>query len=183
MKSNVPWGSQVNSFWRWLTSLWKVDNSPMQISAPTILTWPVQPRRGVRQSDAAGSGAFGASRDGGTRLHLGLDLISHPGDNVVAPCACEVTHIGLAYAGSSLGSIHLKGWDDWSGYTFKLLYCDAKVTVGEILNAGERFAVAQDVRNYYAQRGIDITCHVHFEVHDHTGAVDPLPLLEGGSDG
>lgn len=151
----------------------------MQISAPTTLRWPAHPRRGVRHIDAAGDGTFGASRDGGTRQHLGLDIITHPGDNIVAPCSCEVTHVGLAYAGSFLGSIHLKGWDDWGGYIFKMLYCEPEVTVGEILVPGEILGSAQDLRAYYAAKGIDITNHVHFEVHDATGAVDPLPLLGG----
>lgn len=168
----------MNNFWRWLCSQWKRDNSPMQISAPTTLLWPVHPNRGVRQSDAAGNGAFGSPRDGGTRQHLGIDLISHPGDDITAPCACEVTHVGLAYAGSYLGSIHLKGWDTWGGYTFKLLYCEPEVTVGEIIRAGEILGSAQDVHAYYVAKGINgLTNHIHFETHDATGAVDPLPLL------
>lgn len=152
----------------------------MQISAPPNLSWPIKPKRGVRQIDAAGDGRYGASRDGGTRQHLGVDLLAHPGDDVVAPCPCEVTHVGLAYAGSSLGSIHLKGWDGWGGYTFKLLYVAPEVTVGEILVAGEVLGSAQDIAAYYEAKGTHgMTNHVHFEVHSGEGPVDPLPLLGG----
>lgn len=152
----------------------------MQISAPAKLVWPAKPNRGVRQIDVAGDGSFGASRDGGTRLHLGLDLIANPGDDVVAPCRCEVTHIGLAYPDSALGSLHLQGWDDWSGYSFKLLYVEPEVTVGEIIVAGEIVGSAQSVADYYASKGINgMTNHTHFEVHNGTGAVNPLSFLEG----
>jgi hypothetical protein len=167
----------MNRFWNWLFSLWRQPDYVTQL--PKTLCWPVQPNRGVRQIDAAGDGTFGASRDGGTRKHLGLDLISHSGDNVLAPCMCEVTHIGLAYAGSTLGSLHLKGWDDWGAYTFKLLYVQPEVTVGEILRVGEVIATTQDVAGYYAGRGTKgMTGHVHFEVHTLEGAVNPLDLLE-----
>jgi murein DD-endopeptidase MepM/ murein hydrolase activator NlpD len=166
---------RVSNFWRYLLSLFKQKEPDYVTQMPKLLKWPVRPNRGVRQNDALGSGSFGASRDGGARQHLGIDLIAHPGDDVVAMCPLEVTRIGLAYANSSLRSVHLKGWDEWGAYTFKLLYVEPEVTVGEILRAGEVIGVAQDLRDRYP----DITRHVHFEVHNLQGAVNPLPLLEG----
>lgn len=184
----------MNSFWRYLLSLYghmtnyvghkiftfKKKDYVSRIPDPPTLIWPVKPNRGVRQIDAAGDGRFGASRDGGTRLHLGLDLIAHPGDDIIAPCECEVTHIGLAYAGSYLGAIHLRGWSSWSAYTFKLLYVEPEVTVGEILVAGEIVGSSQSVADYYAAKGINgMTNHIHFEVHNAAGEpIDPLTLME-----
>ena len=168
--------------WEWFLGLFE-EKEPDYVSqqpVPKLLRWPVQPNRGVRQIDAAGDGSFGASRDGGTRKHLGLDMISHPGDNIIAPCECEVTRISVAYANTNLGSIHLKGWDTWGAYTFKLLYAQAEVTVGEILHRGEIIGVAQDVASYYAEKGIGgMTNHCHFEVHSANEAVNPLDMLEG----
>ena len=164
----------MNKFWEWLISLLKQKEPDYVTQMPKLLKWPIQPNRGVRDRDEYGSGSFGASRDGGKRPHPGLDIVSSPGDNVVAMCPLEVTHIGLAYAGDTLGSIHLKGWDEWGAYTFKILYVEAEVTVGEILRVGEVIGVAQDLGERYP----GITCHVHLEVHTNNEAVDPLPLLE-----
>jgi hypothetical protein len=87
--------------------------------------------------------------------------------------------VGVAYAGSFLGSIHLRGWDAWSAYTFKILYAEPEVTVGEILRRGEVLGVAQDVSAYHAARGaVGMKNHIHVETHTAGGAVDPLSLME-----
>ncbi|MCH1932422.1 M23 family metallopeptidase, partial [Shewanella sp. A25] len=52
-----------------------------------------------RTEDTYGSGAFGASRDGGVRRHEGVDFRAAAGQSVVAPLSGYVTRIGYAYAG------------------------------------------------------------------------------------
>lgn len=166
------------TFLQWLLNRFTPRKPPPV--AELRLRWPTQPNLGVRQIDAAGDGSYGASRDGGARQHIGVDLVCQIGADVVAPCVCEVTHIGVAYAGASLGSIHLKGWDGWHAYTFKLLYVAPEATVGEVLRAGEVLGTSQDVASYYAAKGIHgMTPHVHFEVHTSNGPLNPLTLLEG----
>jgi hypothetical protein len=148
----------------------------------TILPW-VRPYRGRRDMDPAGSGVFGASRDRGGRKHLGLDLISVPGDEVVSPIFGVITKIGWAYADGKLGSIHIKGSGQHDGAEVKLLYVSASVHVGDILKAGDPIGTAQDVAGYYDAKDVHgMTNHVHGELKL---IVDPggyLPFLNVSPD-
>src|SRR5690606_19387199 len=51
-----------------------------------------------RTWDHFGSGAYGASRDGGVRHHAGVDYVAEAGQAVKAPISGYVTRIGYAYA-------------------------------------------------------------------------------------
>lgn len=144
---------------------------------------PVRPYRGRRDTDPQGSGVFGASRDGGARKHLGLDLLSVPGDQVVSPIFGMVTQIGWAYPDGKLGSIHIKGTGDHQGATVKLLYVKPHVLVGDVFKAGDPIGEAEDVSGYHAAKGhIGMKNHVHLEL---TLIVDPgqyLPFLNVSPD-
>jgi len=142
-----------------------------------ILPW-VRPYRGRRDTDPQGSGVFGASRDGGTRRHLGLDLVSVPGDEVVSPIFGTITRIGWAYKDGKLGSMTIEGRDQHKGATVKLLYVKASLQSGLDVDAGYIVGYAEDVAAYHEAKGHGgMTNHVHGEL---TMIVDPgqyLPAL------
>ena len=133
------------------------------------LTPPVVPYRGTRGMDSWGSGNFGASRDGGSRTHDGLDLVTVPGDAIVSPIRGTVVHVGVAYAGSNLGSLHIEGDAEWSGWRVKLLYVMPDPGIGgRYVMAGDRLGDAQDVAGYHQAHNPDrpgaMRNHVHMEI-------------------
>lgn len=124
---------------------------------------PVRPERGTRGVDAYGAGGFGAPRGG--RKHHGLDFVSVPGDHVVAPCGGVITHIGRAYADSTLGSVHIKAND--GQHYIKLLYVACGRKIGDVVGQGDPIGSAEDVAGYWelkAPRGGKMTNHVHCEL-------------------
>lgn len=136
-----------------------------------LLTPPVRPYRGTRGTDAYGSGTFLASRDGGSRSHIGRDYVAQPGDEAVFPIDGVVERIGLAYPDdSALRSIHIRGTGEHSGVLVKLLYANCDHAVGTKGAAGDRLGTAQDVATRYP----GITGHLHLEVYV---ALDPDPLM------
>jgi hypothetical protein len=152
---------------------------------PLTLIPPTSPWRGFRTIDGWGAGGFGAPR--GPRTHAGVDLVAVSGDDVVAPCACTVTLIGLAYPEADLASIHLRGTGaDARDYDIKLLYARPMLDtiVGREFDAGEPIAIAQSVAGYWMaqhpERGT-MTNHVHVElrIHEADGVrlLDPTPYF------
>ena len=145
-----------------------------------ILPW-VKPYRGRRNTDPQGSGVFGASRDGGARKHLGLDLISVTGDEVVSPIYGTIVRIGWAYPDGKLGSLHIEGSGQHKGASVKLLYVKGSLHSGVDVEPGDVIGYAEDVAAYHAAKGHDgMTNHVHGEL---TLVVDPgqyLPSLTVG---
>lgn len=147
---------------------------------------PVKPWRGFRDTDAYGSGVFGASRDGGARKHMGRDLIAQVGDLVVAPFPCVLKRIGLAYPAlrlldDSILMLHLvelEGAADFSGWRSRLLYVGTDLAVGTPFDEGDVIGKAENVTAYYTAKNPretkPMTCHVHWEV---TIPVDPGALV------
>lgn len=131
------------------------------------------PYRGVRGVDKYGSGTFGASRDGGARMHLGRDYIALPGDAALFPIHAVIERIGVAYANSPLGSIHLRGTGEHQGLTMKVLYVQCDHRVGDIGKPGERLGEVQSLQSRYP----GITDHIHCELYV---ATDPESLMEHG---
>ena len=131
------------------------------------------PYRGVRGVDKYGSGTFGASRDGGARMHLGRDYIALPGDEALFPIHGVIERNGVAYAGSTLGSIHIRGTGEHQGLTMKVLYVDCDHPVGYIGTPGTRLGVVQSLQSKYP----GITNHIHCEL---MVATDPESLMQHG---
>ena len=127
------------------------------------------PYRGVRGVDKYGSGTFMASRDGGARPHLGRDYIGLPGDVALFPIHAVIERIGVAYADSPLGSIHLRGIHEHQGLTMKILYVQCDHRVGDIGKVGERLGEVQSLQARYP----GITDHIHVEL---MVATDPESL-------
>lgn len=109
----------------------------------------------IRGTDRYGSGAFGASRDGGARKHLGVDYVAQPGDTWYSPIYGKVTHVGRAYADADYGSVRIAR----GGVEYRILYIKPSVAGGEVVLDGEEIGTVQDI----AARYIGITPHVHVE--------------------
>lgn len=129
---------------------------------PLTLHLPTSPWRGLRGQDAAGNGAFGASRtrNGAERTHLGLDILVQPGDAILSPIDGVVTRVGKAYADGDLGSISVAG----GTVEVKILYASGAKFRKQV-KAGESIGIAQDVAAYYAAKGVtSMKPHIHMEV-------------------
>jgi RHS repeat-associated protein len=85
-----------------------VGNDPINWTDPDALLRRPVPGP-IRPNDGHGSGVFLDPRDGGTRRHMGVDLVGFPGDNVMAP------HGGFAGRGAESA---------WVCYNFRSICCD-----------------------------------------------------------
>ncbi len=128
----------------------------------------------VRGIDAYGSGAFGASRDGGRRAHHGVDFVATPGEPIRAPIAGVVTRVGAAYAGQdTLQYVEIA--NSTTRYTARVLYVGPAVQPGWTVAAGDVIGRAQDLAARYPA---GMTNHVHVELTGGKGGrLDPLVVL------
>jgi len=117
-----------------------------------------------RGHDAFGDGRFGASRDGGSRGHEGVDYVSVRGQEVTAPISGYVTKIGYAYAGSSdLKFVEIS--NPALGYIARTFYVSPEVKVGQAVRLGQPIGEAENLKRRYP----GITNHVHLEVTEPGG--------------
>lgn len=128
----------------------------------------------IRGRDHYGAGGYGAGRDGGRRRHLGVDYVAAPGGPVRAPIAGAVTLIGHAY-GRSSGLDFIEIRDEARNLRARVFYVSPRVSVGQVLVAGDPIGVAQDLTVRYPA---GITNHVHVELMNAQGRhIDPSTLL------
>lgn len=113
-----------------------------------------------REHDAYGSGAFGASRDGGSRRHEGVDFIADAGQTVVAPISGYVTKIGYAYAGDpNLRFVEIN--NPALKIEARAFYIDPEVQVGDTVAVGQPIG---EVRSLQGKFPRGMTDHVHLEI-------------------
>ncbi len=113
-----------------------------------------------RTEDAYGYGHFGASRDGGSRDHEGVDWKAEAGQAVVAPISGYVTKIGQAYAGDAdLKFVEIT--NPALGYVARVFYVNPAVEVGQALRLGESLGRAHSLQAKYPG---GMTDHVHMEL-------------------
>ncbi len=121
--------------------------------------------RAPRETDAYGEGRFHASRDGGARLHEGVDYVAQAGQVVDAPISGYVTKIGYAYPGDEVlkfveienPALHLQA---------RVFYVDPDVEVGQAVAVGRPIGHAHSLQQKYPG---GITDHVHLELADRRG--------------
>lgn len=146
---------------------------------PVVLVWEgadvdgdgaddfVNPTGGnMRGFDAFGHGHFGASRDGGTRDHAGVDYRAEANQPVKAPISGYVTKIGTAYA-SSPEYKYVEIRNPALRYEARVFYVDPDVSVGESVHLGD---VIGTVRSLKLKYGDAMTDHVHLELSGPNGA-------------
>jgi len=126
----------------------------------------------LREHDNAGDGHYHASRDGGTRLHRGVDLVATFGQTVTSPFSGVVKRVGVAYNGDNrFRTIHIKSDDE--DLIIKILYVRPIVKKGDRVTSGQPIGTVQDLTQRYA----GITNHLHIEVLVGGAHVDPTPYL------
>lgn len=114
----------------------------------------------TRKTDAYGDGEFGASRDGGSRRHEGVDFVAEAGQPLVAPISGYVTKIGLAYPGDeSLTYVEIS--NPALRYAARVFYIDPAVQVGDAVQLGEVIGAHQSLEERYPD---GMTDHVHLEI-------------------
>lgn len=134
---------------------------------PSFLTY-------VRGIDKQGSGVYGASRDGGTRTHKGIDIAYQ----VTALSAGEVTRIGYPYSPLNPKKKHFRyvQIQDEAGFRVRYFYVDPTVAIWDKIEVGDAIGYPQDLTVVYP----GITPHIHFEVIDCQGTrIDPRLYIEG----
>jgi peptidoglycan LD-endopeptidase LytH len=118
-----------------------------------------------REHDAYGSGAFGASRDGGQRRHAGVDYVAEAGQAVAAPISGFVSRIGFVYGDdSSLRYVEIT--NPATGYEARAFYVDPSVEIGQAVRVGQPIGEAETLQARYPA---GITDHVHLEIVDARG--------------
>lgn len=136
---------------------------------------PLSPFRGWRNTDTQGSGTWWASRDGGSRHHLGRDAISVAGDSALAMLNGTVKRLILAYSGSNLRGVEIHGSGPHEGIYTVQLYLEPVVVVGQTVRMGQIIGACEDVEEYYADLGKPgMTNHLHVAVWR---ALDPVGLM------
>ncbi|HET7792151.1 MAG TPA: hypothetical protein VFL64_02095, partial [Rhizobacter sp.] len=112
-----------------------------------------------RTHDKFGSGQYGARRDGGTRTHRGLDVVTTPREAVFSPIDGTVVREARPYPGDRLmRGLVIHGRGEWTGYRVKIFYAEGLVC-GDV-QAGQPIALAQDLSLKYP----GITNHIHLEL-------------------
>lgn len=134
---------------------------------------------GIRGQDDYGNGHYGASRDGGTRMHLGIDFAGLEGEHLRMPLRGRLDRLGYAYPDNlTLRSLHLVSLDD-PAYMVKLLYVIPKDGVpGEEYEQGDYIGDQATLQKRYP----GIIDHVHLELwlkkpEGPWERLDPTPFL------
>lgn len=110
----------------------------MRGGAPkTLVLWPV--RGGVKTAPVVGEGAFGASRDGGARLHAGVDLPAPAGAAIVAMADGQIVSFPSGYVG--LDAIAVREAE--RGVIYAEFTRDPKLAIGDFVKAGQVLGIAK----------------------------------------
>jgi murein DD-endopeptidase MepM/ murein hydrolase activator NlpD len=132
--------------WPWLVVVAVVAFVFTRNSGGRVVTWPIRPKRIDKQGHWSMS-TFGASRDGGTRLHAGNDILAYPGDEIVAMADGVVLHnvsgFGIFGSNPPAGYVPLQAVAIDHG-SVQMLYAEIRVEVkpGQRVTAGQRIGRA-----------------------------------------
>lgn len=119
----------------------------------------------TRTEDAYGYGHYGASRDGGTRDHQGVDFIADAGQPVRAPISGYVTKIGLAYSGDTeLKYVEIA--NPALHYQARVFYVNPDVAEGQSVHIGDVIGTMHTLQDKYPA---GMTDHVHLELSGPNG--------------
>jgi len=127
----------------------------------------------LRGTDVWGSGAFGASRAGGSRIHRGIDLACQPESEVLAVSAGTITKIGYPYADAP--TYRYVEITTSTKARERYFYVEPLVEIGEDVEEGGMIGTTQCLGTRYP----GITEHFHFEVIRGTDYLNPHDYLRG----
>jgi len=148
------------------------------IPAPTSVAFNaiVLPTQKMR-NDTLGLGHFGASRDGGTRTHEGVDILVYEGQPLYSPFEGILTKEFYPYSGDTrFYGFDLVGTGRFEGLKVRIMYCRAiKDKIGKAVKAGELVGYAQKISKKYSVLMKD---HIHVEVYEAGVLVDPTTHIK-----
>ena len=126
-----------------------------------------------RGCDAGGCGNFGASRDNGSRVHEGLDILCVPNAEVYAPFDGIVQRKVDPYGDGRFSGLQIYCPD--RNFTVKIMYFSPIETlIGQIVTRGEVLGFAQNISTRY---GSDVPPHLHIETIVNGQKVNPEQFL------
>lgn len=116
---------------------------------------------GIRHDDKWGRGVYGASRDGGTRIHRGVDFIVSPiGQIVVAPCGGNVIRVKRPYAEPIKGVLFSGLLIQATDFEYTMFYLDPLSEVIRMrVEQGQIIGHAQDISLKYP----GMIPHIHMQ--------------------
>lgn len=156
-----------------------VEEGSNEISTDLVFKKPL-PVLQIRNDKPGGLGYFGASRDGGTRLHNGVDYKATPGTIVYAAIPGEVTK-GADFS-KGFPRLLITGTGDYKGISVKYGYVDWQRGLGpsaeneerpyiilDEVTQGQPFGVLLDINDpaqsmYNLSYASNISTHLHLEV-------------------
>ena len=117
---------------------------------------------GIRYADKWGRGAYGATRDNGSRIHKGTDFIVSPiGQKVVAPTAGLVVRIKRPYANPVKGVMFSGILVRASDYEYTLFYLEPLTEIIRTrIEEGQIIGHAQDISKKYPE----MIPHIHMQI-------------------
>lgn len=134
-----------------------------------------QPGAFFRACDGQGCGHYGASRDGSTRTHAGVDIAVSPYSSIYSPMDGYVTRMYNVYTDTTeYKGIEISGTGLYSGYSMKIMYMQPDTAmIGQYVYRYDILGYAQDISARYS----GITPHVHIEVYQNGVRIDPTPFF------
>jgi hypothetical protein len=139
----------------------------------------------IRGKDGYSSGHYGASRDGGTRSHDGVDVVTEPGETVVSPVTGTYQAPFDPYNKypDKRGKYQAVQIMTDDGHRVRVMYIDPDAVglkQGQRVVAGETpIGKAQDLTKIYPpnKEGV-MTNHTHIDVWKDGRFKDPTPIFE-----
>jgi hypothetical protein len=112
---------------------------------------------------------FGDPRDGGARIHQGLDILAPEGTPIVSPTEAVVIRIS---EGARSGNYVTTANPGDERFVYMHLMGIADIDEGDVLDVGDLIGYVGDTGN-----ALGGPAHLHFEIRDDREATDPLPRL------
>jgi murein DD-endopeptidase MepM/ murein hydrolase activator NlpD len=129
---------------------------------------------GRRGCDGYGCGNYGASRDGGTRIHTGWDIPCNGGATVDAPFAGTVVREAFPYGDGSCcdTGFLIDGTGTFAGHSVMIFYANPdRVNMPATVSKGQ--AVATHTGLHCGCYGASMTDHIHYQVDYFGTRIDP----------
>ncbi len=157
----------------WHEEMRKAPPSPAPPKESVLASLEI-PVIGVRPSQLEDN--FGAPRDGGIRSHRGIDIFAPRGTKVVAVAEGWISYVGVQSKGgrclwlttASGVSFYYAHLDRWASGLYEGLRVERGDVLGYVGNTGN---------------AIHTPFHLHFQVADDAGVLNPYPILIGASPG
>ena len=143
--------------------LLKSGNYTLTISSGPSLAFPLPGKESIQSF-------WGASRDGGTRSHEGVDIFAERGSPVIAAADGHVNRVGLNNLGGKIIFLRPKG----RHMSLYYAHLDSQlVQMGESVKQGDTIGLVGNTGN-----AVTTAPHLHFGIYATGGAIDPLPFIK-----